>query len=206
MRLMLGDGAVDAMWPLPSGRIRFSLAIEAPEVRAEERFKSRLVTQVGERFFQPLDADTILPVLAARAPWFDLDPDSLGWTIEVRFEHRLAGSFGRDRVWLAGDAAHLTGPAGMQSMNSGLREASDLASRLAAILRGGKGGDPLQAYGRERLAEWRFLLGKAGGLRAGAAAPPFATKHAARLLACLPGTDEGMDALAAQIGLAAVRA
>ena len=206
MRLMLGDGAIDALWPLPSGRVRFSFAVDAPEVLPEERFKSRLVTQVGERFFHHRDAATMRSMIAARAPWFDLDPDSLGWSIEVRFERRLAGSFGRDRVWLAGDAAHLTLPAGMQSMNSGLREAVDLAARLAAAVRREGPGDVLEAYGQERLREWQFLLGTTGGLKAGAGTPPFAEKHAARLLACLPGTDEGLDAIAAPIGLTPVRA
>ncbi|HET8948415.1 MAG TPA: FAD-dependent monooxygenase [Candidatus Polarisedimenticolia bacterium] len=205
MRLAIGAGSLDAVWPLPSGRFRFSLQIEDSEVRAEDRFKSRLVSQVGERFFPHLDPGALLAMMAKRAPWFDPDPGSLGWSIEVRFERRLADSFGRDRVWLAGDAAHLTGPAGMQSMNAGLREAFDLATRLAAACRLGDANGALKEYGRERLQEWRFLLGKSGGLKAGAEAPAFAKKHAARLLSGLPGTDEALDALVAQIGLTPVR-
>ncbi|HEV8200816.1 MAG TPA: FAD-dependent monooxygenase [Candidatus Polarisedimenticolia bacterium] len=201
MRLVIGESTLDVVWPLPSGRSRFSLELQAPEVRAEDRYKSRLVSQVGERFFPHLEADTLRSMIAARAPWFDLDPSSLAWSIEVRFERRLAASFGGGRVWLAGDAAHLTGPAGMQSMNSGLREAADLATRLAAVLQRRDKENVLEEYGRERLREWRFLLGKAGGLEPGAGAPPFAVKHAARLLACLPGTDEGLDAIVSQIGL-----
>jgi 2-polyprenyl-6-methoxyphenol hydroxylase-like FAD-dependent oxidoreductase len=201
MRLAIGGNALDVVWPLPSGRSRFSLQLEAPEVRAQDRFKSRLVSQVGERFFAHLEAAELRSMIEARAPWFDLDPTSLAWSIEVRFERRLAASFGSGRVWLAGDAAHLTGPAGMQSMNAGLREAADLATRLAAVLQRRDKEGVLEEYGRERLREWRFLLGKAGGLKPGAGTPPFAVKHAARLLACLPGTDEGLDAIAAQIGL-----
>jgi 2-polyprenyl-6-methoxyphenol hydroxylase-like FAD-dependent oxidoreductase len=83
----------------------------------------------------------------------------------VRFERRLAASFGRGRVWLAGDAAHLTGPAGMQSMNAGLAEAHQLATSIARIRGGQAGLEELEAYGRERLADWGFLLGLRGGLR-----------------------------------------
>jgi 2-polyprenyl-6-methoxyphenol hydroxylase-like FAD-dependent oxidoreductase len=193
---------------LPHGRARWSLELDAPEVSAQERFKSRLVTQMGERFFHTLGEHEVRPLLGARAPWFDFDPDTFGWSVEVRFERRLAGSFGRDRVWLAGDAAHLTGPAGIQSMNSGLREASDLAGLLAASMQGGSGADRLAAWGAERLAEWRFLLGLAGRLEPlpGGATPAFAAKHAARLLTCLPATGAELDALAASIGLRAVRA
>ena len=206
LRLAIGDDTLDAIWPLPSGRFRCSLQLDDPEVRSEDRFKSRLASQVAERSFPRLDAGTLRSMIEARAPWFDLDPDSLAWTIEVRFERRLAGSFGRDRVWLAGDAAHLTGPAGMQSMNAGLREGADLARRLAAALRVGDANGALQDYGNGRLREWRFLLGQSGGLKTMAETPAFAAKHAPRLLSGLPGTDEGLDALVSQIGLTPVRA
>jgi 2-polyprenyl-6-methoxyphenol hydroxylase-like FAD-dependent oxidoreductase len=205
MRLVLDGDTVNALWPLPSGRARFSLELEAPDVSARDRFKSRLVTQVGERFFHSLDEPVLRPLVKERAPWFDYDPASFGWSIEVRFERRLAGSFGRDRVWLAGDAAHLTGPAGMQSMNSGLREGTELAAHFADILKRGADPSRLEAWGQNRRAEWSFLLGKSGGLKAGASTPAFAAKHAARLLASLPGTDAGLDALASQIGLQPVR-
>ncbi len=207
IRLVLAGDTVNALWPLPGGRARWSLELKgASEVKAQQRFKSRLIAQVGERFFHHLEEEEIRPLVNERAPWFDFDPESFGWSIEVRFERRLAASFGRDRVWLAGDAAHLTGPAGIQSMNGGLREAADLAGHLAAILRHGAGSERLEGYGQERLAEWRFLLGKSGRLEAAPEAPGFVSKNAARLLACLPGTDGGFDALAAALALRPVRA
>lgn len=205
MRLVIGADTIDVLWPLPAGRARFSLELDAPDVSAEERFKSRMLTQMGERFFHTVEEAEIRPLLEARAPWFEFEPGSYGWSVEVRFERRLAGSFGQDRAWLVGDAAHLTGPAGIQSMNSGLREAVALTDALSAVVRGGKGSDVLEDYGRSRRAEWRFLLGRSGGLKAGPNTPPWAAKHAARLLACLPGTDEGLDALAREIGLTAQR-
>jgi 2-polyprenyl-6-methoxyphenol hydroxylase-like FAD-dependent oxidoreductase len=201
MRLVFDEKALSALWPLPGSRARWSLELEAPEVAAEDRFKSRLTTMLGEQFFRHLDETRIRQLLRERAPWFEPTLREIGWSIEVRFERRLAGFLGRDRVWLAGDAAHLTGPAGMQSMNAGLREAGDLAARIVRI-RGGKGGlDLLETYGRETLAEWRFLLGRAGGLRPFASAPPFVARNAARLLPCLPATGDELRALARQIGL-----
>jgi 2-polyprenyl-6-methoxyphenol hydroxylase-like FAD-dependent oxidoreductase len=93
----------------------------------------------------------------------------------------------------------------MQSMNAGLREASELAAHLKGILRDGASPDRLESWGKERMAEWRFLLGLAGGLQPGPSASPFVAKNAARLLACLPASGAGLDALAAAIGLRAVR-
>ena len=170
IRLVLDAGRVGALWPLPGNRARWSLELEAPEVGADERFKSRLTTSVGEQFFHHLDEARVRELLRERAPWFDPAGLEVGWSIEVRFERRLTASFGRDRVWLAGDAAHLTGPVGVQSLNAGLREAAELASRIADVRQGKGGADHLEAYGRDRAAEWGFLLGLAGGLRPRAAA------------------------------------
>jgi pentachlorophenol monooxygenase len=201
MRLVIDRASVNALWPLPSGRARWSLELRDPDVSAADRFKSRLTTMLGEHFFPHLDEVRTRELVRERAPWFEKGAMDIGWSIEVRFEHRLAESFGRGRVWLAGDAAHLTGPAGMQSMNAGLAEAHDLATRIKRIRGGQAGLDLLDAYGRERLADWSFLLGRRGGLRAGASASEFVAQNAARLLQCLPATGADLPPLAAQLGL-----
>lgn len=201
MRLVIDHSSVNALWPLPGGRARWSLELVAPEVSASDRFKSRLTTMLGERFFPHLDEAQTRELLRERAAWFEKSAEDIGWSIEVRFERRLAASFGRSRVWLAGDAAHLTGPAGMQSMNAGLAEAHDLAARIKRIRDGQAGLDLLDAYGRERLVEWGFLLGRRGGLRPGAATSEFVATNAARLLPCLPAAGADLPPLAAQLGL-----
>jgi 3-(3-hydroxy-phenyl)propionate hydroxylase len=205
LRLLLGDGKTSVLWPLPGGRARWNLELEAPEVAASERHKSRLTTQLGEHFFHHLDEPAVTALLRQRAPWFASEPYELGWSAEVRFERRLAASFGAGRVWLAGDAAHLTGPAGMQSMNAGLDEASDLAARFDWIRAGRAGLDVLADYGRARTAEWRFLLGRAGRLHPGPDAPAFVARHADQLLSSLPATAAELDGLAGRLGLVAER-
>jgi 2-polyprenyl-6-methoxyphenol hydroxylase-like FAD-dependent oxidoreductase len=205
MRLVFDEATVSALWPLPDGRARWSLELDAPEVSAEDRFKSRLTTRIGERHFPHLDEARVRALVWERAPWFEAELGELGWSAEVRFERRLASSFGRGRVWLAGDAAHLTGPAGMQSMNAGLDEASDLASRAVGVLRGGQDLGTLESYGRERRAAWEFLLGRRGGLASGSRTPPCVAKDPARVLPCLPATGEELVALAGQLGLAVDR-
>jgi 2-polyprenyl-6-methoxyphenol hydroxylase-like FAD-dependent oxidoreductase len=198
--LALEQDTLAALWPLPGARARWSFELAAPEVSADERFKSRLGTLVGERFFTHLDEARFRALVRERAPWFEPGLGDLGWSIEARFERRRSSCFGRDRVWLAGDAAHLTGPAGVHSMNAGLREGSDLAARLAQA-RGGGGKELLAAYRAEREAEWAFLLGLEGGLRPRPTAPPSVARNAARLLPCLPAGGDQLVALAGLLGL-----
>jgi len=71
-------------------------------------------------------------------------------TVVYTFHARLADRWRQGRVFLAGDAAHLTPPFAGQGMNSGLRDANNLAWKLAAVTRGSLGAGLLDSYERER--------------------------------------------------------
>jgi len=62
----------------------------------------------------------------------------------------LADRYGKSRVFLAGDAAHLVIPTGGLGMNSGVGDAIDLSWKLAATLAGWGGPDLLKSYQIER--------------------------------------------------------
>ena len=62
----------------------------------------------------------------------------------------LAERYGKDRVFLAGDAVHLVIPTGGLGMNSGVGDAIDLSWKLAATLRGWGGSNLLKSYEIER--------------------------------------------------------
>jgi 2-polyprenyl-6-methoxyphenol hydroxylase-like FAD-dependent oxidoreductase len=62
----------------------------------------------------------------------------------------LADRYGHDRVFIAGDAAHLVIPTGGLGMNSGVGDATDLAWKLAATLKGWGGPGLLKSYEVER--------------------------------------------------------
>lgn len=66
------------------------------------------------------------------------------------FHARIADHWGRGRVWLAGDAAHLMPPFAGQGMNGGIRDAANIAWKLANIVQGKFGPNLLQSYERER--------------------------------------------------------
>ena len=62
----------------------------------------------------------------------------------------LADSYGKGRVFLAGDAVHLVIPTGGLGMNSGVGDAIDLSWKLAATLQGWGGPGLLASYEAER--------------------------------------------------------
>ena len=66
------------------------------------------------------------------------------------FHARAATRWSEGRIFLAGDAAHLTPPFAGQGMNSGIRDAFNLGWKLAAVLSGTAGAGLLRSYEQER--------------------------------------------------------
>ncbi len=67
------------------------------------------------------------------------------------FHASHATAFSLGRIFLLGDAAHLLPPFGGQGMNCGLRDAHNLAWKLAMVLRGQASQALLATYQRERM-------------------------------------------------------
>lgn len=63
---------------------------------------------------------------------------------------RLAHTFHRGRVLLAGDAAHVHSPAGGQGLNTGIQDAHELGWRLAGVVRGHRPTYDLAEWATER--------------------------------------------------------
>jgi 2-polyprenyl-6-methoxyphenol hydroxylase-like FAD-dependent oxidoreductase len=70
----------------------------------------------------------------------------------------LADRYQQGRVFLAGDAVHLVIPTGGLGMNSGVGDATDLAWKLAATLRGWGGPGLLASYEAERRKVGEFVV------------------------------------------------
>jgi 2-polyprenyl-6-methoxyphenol hydroxylase-like FAD-dependent oxidoreductase len=75
-------------------------------------------------------------------------PDA--WLSRVSNATRQAVGYRAGRVLLAGDAAHIHYPAGGQGLNLGLQDATNLAWKLAAEIRGGAPPGLLDSYHDER--------------------------------------------------------
>lgn len=79
------------------------------------------------------------------------------WLTHSRFQHGVSPRYRKDRVFLVGDAGHLTLPAGGQGMNSGFHDAVGLAWRLATVIRGRAEPVLLDSYDTERAGEHQRL-------------------------------------------------
>jgi 2-polyprenyl-6-methoxyphenol hydroxylase-like FAD-dependent oxidoreductase len=202
MCIALNEDSSGVLWPMPENRMRLSVELDSGAPPSDSREKQRLLLEVGGRSYPFLELDRLQDLAHRRTPWFKGDLGRSHWRFGVRFERRLASSFGKGRIWLAGDAAHMTGPVGAQSMNLGFTEAEELSRIVAGVLKGAVAADALSAYGDRSRAEWRFLLGlNAAALRPTPGASPWAVKRAERLLPCIPASGHHFDALVAQLGL-----
>ncbi|MFI8933666.1 FAD-dependent monooxygenase [Streptomyces sp. NPDC053474] len=102
--------------------------------------------------------------------------------------HRLARRWRSGRCFLAGDAAHLLGAVGTQGLDEGLRDADNLAWKLALAWHHGASGALLDSYQTERRAA------VAARLRAADQSLPV-VRGGGGLRSYVPGAARGQDAL-----------
>ncbi|UZR98516.1 FAD-dependent oxidoreductase [Chondrinema litorale] len=81
------------------------------------------------------------------------------WTSVFRPNVRLASHYRKDRVFIAGDAAHVHTPAGAQGLNTGIQDAYNLGWKIAQTLAGAKDDSLLDSYEAERLPIAAGVLG-----------------------------------------------
>ena len=84
------------------------------------------------------------------------------WLSAFRINERKVKQYGKGRVFLAGDAAHVHSPAGGQGMNTGMQDAFNLAWKLAQVVKGTAKRSLLDSYSPERSAVGDLVLRNAG--------------------------------------------
>ena len=201
MRIVFHEQTVSVLWPFAPRKCRWTFQWSQADTPSDFPQKDRNRFTIAESPGEKDSRHQVQRLLAARAPWFQAGVRDVGWGSDIQFEHRVARQFGRERAWLAGDAAHQTGPVGMQSMNLGMREGAALAAKLKQILREKGSPDLLEAYTLEHRTEWEQLLGLKGDPKAAAATAPWVRQHCARMLPCLPATGPDLALLLRQLGL-----
>ena len=200
VRVVLGD-TTNVLWPLPNNKCRWTFQLRHDDQPHEFPEKERRAIRIAEPVVDERIRQSVQKAAQHRAPWFTNEVRKTTWCTEVVFEPGMASAFGSGRCWLAGDAAHQTGPVGVQSMNVGFREGKDLADSLRRILREDAPLTTLAEYDREQSAHWRELLGLTGGLKPAAGASEWIGTSAGKLLDCLPGSRSDLAAFAHALNL-----
>ncbi len=110
----------------------------------------------GEDDEQMLRPEKVRELLRGHVP----DPAALNILRARVYTHhsRVARRFREGRVLLAGDAAHLSPPWIGQGLNAGIRDAGNLAWKLAAVVRGHLGPQLLDTYHAERHGHAKAMI------------------------------------------------
>ena len=129
----LNDDGFCAIFPMPNGIHRVTILRDGQDIPERyptlEEMQHDLRTFSGDMLTELTD-----PV------WF-----SFG-----KFVYGVAERFREGRVFLVGDAGHITIPIGGQGMNTGIQDAFNLGWKLAGVLQGRLNEDVLDSYSAER--------------------------------------------------------
>ncbi|MFM0393329.1 FAD-dependent monooxygenase [Paraburkholderia phytofirmans] len=154
---------VDVVWPYPRGPMyrfewtdaaRAKASLVAVPIRgATQRYRlSMIVPDERVASLASTDAPDFETICRLMLPLLPegTQLSSMRWSSVYRVSHRIASAYGRGRVFIAGDAAHIHPPVGGQGMNTGLQDAHNLAWKLAYVAKGLTGPALLDSYPAER--------------------------------------------------------
>jgi 2-polyprenyl-6-methoxyphenol hydroxylase-like FAD-dependent oxidoreductase len=141
------DGKTDDLLvciPLPGGRGRYRMSMLVPdELSASDTPQLHHIQAVlGRLSPEPTTAR------------------NLRWSSVFRISHRIVDAYGKGRVFVAGDAAHIHPPTGAQGMNTGIQDAHNLAWKLALVLSGHAAPGLLESYDAERRPVGEEVVGR----------------------------------------------
>lgn len=163
----------------PGGRERWEFMLRSGETRQEMEGEARIRELL--------------------APWGAPEQMNIERKAVYRFHARVARTFGKGHVFLAGDAAHITPPFVGQGLVAGLRDAANLCWKLAWVVRGRAAPRILDSYDQERRPHARAMIALAklmGRLvMPRSAAVALLTHGLLRLLRLVPGMRARFDEL-----------
>jgi 2-polyprenyl-6-methoxyphenol hydroxylase-like FAD-dependent oxidoreductase len=152
----------------------------------------------------PIDLELIREA-SVRVFGTDFGMHSPGCLTLFHCDERQVPHYRRDRVFLAGDAAHTHSPAGGLGLNTGMQDGANLGWKLAAVINDRAPAGLLDTYGTERRPAGRNTLRVSGRLIRAALArsrrPNAARRTALRTAARIPSVARRMALNVSGIGL-----
>ena len=107
----------------------------------------------GEDPLEAVKPENVLPRVKAHLAWIgEVEPWEPLWISIYNAKCLTLDNYQHGRVLFAGDAAHLVPIFGVRGLNSGLDDASNLAWKLAAVVKGNAAEALLASYTTERRA------------------------------------------------------
>ncbi|MGM0557653.1 MAG: FAD-dependent monooxygenase [Myxococcota bacterium] len=120
------------------------------------------VAEIQDREGEPeFSLETIQKLISERTGE-DFAIDEITWQSSFAIRSRLAATYRKGHVFLAGDAAHVHSPVGGQGMNTGIQDAANLAWKLGLVARGEADDTILDTYQEERRPVAEDLLHATG--------------------------------------------
>lgn len=116
--------------PAPGGRERWEFMLQPGETREEMERPEKVAELLS--------------------PWITVDELVVERQAVYRFHARCCSRFQNGRVFLVGDAAHITPPFVGQGLVAGLRDVANLGWKLARVVRGNAPARLLESYDQER--------------------------------------------------------
>jgi len=123
-----------------------------------KRFRWEFMLKPGETPEEMLADERIHELMA---PWNCVDRMEIERKAVYRFHALVAERWREGRVLLAGDAAHQMPPFAGQGMCSGIRDAANIAWKIAAVVRGEADDAILDSYQAEREPHVRAIIATA---------------------------------------------
>lgn len=160
-------------WPSPDGKLLAMCPLPATDA-------FQLQIAVTSDITGELSVGDINDLIEKRSGQTDIRVRRVRWQSIWRFNVRMVDRYRVGRVFLAGDSAHVHPPAGGLGMNTGIQDASNLAWKVANVLRGAP-EELLDTYEQERLPVAAQVLDVSSKLVAG------------RVKGVVPGEGAGSD-------------
>ncbi|MBV8646839.1 bifunctional 3-(3-hydroxy-phenyl)propionate/3-hydroxycinnamic acid hydroxylase [Paludibacterium sp.] len=144
--------------PKPIDHVEFHCCAHRPIPRMVApggRQRWEFMLRPGETSQEMESDDRVRELLA---PWGRIEEMHIERKAVYRFHARVVDRFRQGRVFLAGDAAHVTPPFVGQGLVAGLRDAANLSWKLAWVLQGRAMPHILDSYDQERRPHAKAMI------------------------------------------------